>query len=94
MISYYCDLQKSYNLPDYDEIGVFCISDRKKSPFINMAKVHKSVGFGTRSADARDNPFLPNNEAGLLLSHQPRCQAEQHGIGESVNLDSMAIEKV
>ena len=59
-----------------------------------MAKVHKSVGFGTRSADARDNPFLPNNEAGLLLSHQPRCQAEQHGIGESVNLDSMAIEKV
>ena len=40
------------------------------------------------------HPFLPNNKDGLLLSHQPRCQAEQHGIGESVNLDSMAIEKV
>lgn len=33
MISYYCDLQNSYNFLDYDEIGVFCISDRQKKPF-------------------------------------------------------------
>jgi hypothetical protein len=46
-----------------------------ESPFIYMAKVHKSVGFGTRSADARDNPFLSNNEVGLPLSHQPEMSS-------------------
>ena len=36
-----CQMKEFISYEHYDEIGIFCISDRKKSPFIYMAKVHK-----------------------------------------------------